>query len=294
MHALNHPRMVANRSSFDWPFDMGSTNLLYLSDDSHPLFAAYRDIRHRNWTFVSGLFIAEGPLLVERLLQSDYGVHSLLVERRYAEQFAELAQPETPVLVVEHEIVEQLVGFNFHRGVLACGFRKAYKTIENELPTLTVKHSDTWLGLFGVNDPENLGGMLRTAAGLGIKNILLGPGTVDPYSRRALRVSMGNTLFLNLFQTASPASTLKVLQQVGLQVISTALTDNSQSLEQANRRGPLIILMGNERHGLPQAILEISDRCVRIDMELGTDSLNVGVAAGIVMHHFCRIARSDS
>lgn len=268
---------------------MGSEKILYLADDSHPLFDAYRDIRHRNWTWVSGLFIAEGPLLVERLLQSDYGIHSLLVERRYAEQFAALAKPDTPVLLVEHEVVEQLVGFNFHRGVLACGFRKPYATIEEGLPS--VQESDTWLGLFAVNDPENLGGMLRTAAGLGIKNILLGPGTVDPYSRRALRVSMGNTLFLNLFQTASPELTLKLLQQSGIEVVSTALTDHSQSLEQAARSGPLIVLMGNERHGLPQAILELSDRCVRIDMELGTDSLNVGVAAGIVMHHFCRIAK---
>lgn len=267
---------------------MGSDNLIFLSDQSHPQLDPYREMRHRNWTWVSGLFIAEGPLLAERLLQSDYGVHSLLVERRYAEQFAALAQPETPVLVVEHEIIEQLVGFNFHRGVLACGYRKPYLALEDGFPT--IPSSETWLGLFAVNDPENLGGMLRTAAGLGIKNILLGPGTVDPYSRRALRVSMGNTLFLNLFQTSSPESTLTLLQKAGVEVISTALTDDSHSLECAARTGPLIILMGNERHGLPQSILELSDRCVRIDMEFGTDSLNVGVAAGIVMHHFCRMA----
>ncbi len=271
---------------------MASTNVIYLDNSDHPLMAPYQDMRHRNWTWVSGIFIAEGPLLAERLMQSSFQLHSVLVEHRYAEQYAQMAPADVPILVVPHDVVEQLVGFNFHRGVLACGFRKP----ELELTSaLQIESSDeTWLGLVAVNDPENLGGMLRTAAGLGIRRIWLGPGTGDPLSRRALRVSMGNALFLEIYRSASSQAALNTFKQLGVEVVATALTENSMPLEKANRHGPLIVLMGNERHGLPDDVLAVADRCVRIDMQLGTDSLNVSVAAGITLHHFSRIAQFNT
>lgn len=263
---------------------------MFFENCDDPLFDPYREMRHRNWTWRSGIFIAEGPLLVDRLLQSSYGIHSILVEERYAEKYERAVPDNVPILVVPHAVVEQLVGFNFHRGVLACGFRKPLDGLPPDCTTMDL--NETWLGLFSVNDPENLGGMLRTAAGLGICKILIGPGTADPLSRRALRVSMGNALFLEIYQVHQATAALAQLQSQGFEVIATALTEEARSLETAQRSGPLILLMGNERHGLAQEILDVADRCVRIDMKLGTDSLNVGVAAGITMHHFCRVAKS--
>ncbi len=271
---------------------MASTNLILLDNSDHPLMAPYQDMRHRNWTWVSGIFIAEGPLLAERLMQSSYQLHSVLVEQRYAEQYAQMAPADVPILVAPHDVVEQLVGFNFHRGVLACGFRKPELELTSELQIESA--TETWLGLVAVNDPENLGGMLRTAAGLGIRRIWLGPGTGDPLSRRALRVSMGNALFLEIYRSSKSHTALNTLKQLGVEVVATALSENSQRLEKANRNGPLIVLMGNERHGLPDDVLTLADRCVRIDMQLGTDSLNVSVAAGITMHHFSRIAQLNT
>lgn len=269
---------------------MRRNNCYVLDSLDHPLCEPYRDIRSRNWTWVSGWFIAEGPLLVQRLAASRYRAHSLLVEDRLAEQYEQVFLENVPMLVLPHPLIEQLVGFNFHRGVLACGIREPIPDV-TELPVWS-DEQETWLGLIGVNDPENLGGMLRTAAGMGIRKVLLGPGTVDPYSRRALRVSMGNALSLQLLSTHDPVSCLQRLQKSGMEVVATALNERSQPLETAKRRGPLLLLMGNEKHGLPAEILALADRCVRIDMELGTDSLNVGVAAGIAMYHFCRVARA--
>lgn len=271
---------------------MASTNVIHLDNSDHPLMVPYQDMRHRNWTWVSGIFIAEGPLLAERLMQSSYQLHSVLVEQRYAEQYAQMAPADVPILVVPHDVVEQLVGFNFHRGVLACGFRKPELELTPELQIES--QSETWLGLVAVNDPENLGGMLRTAAGLGIRRIWLGPSTGDPLSRRALRVSMGNALFLEIYRSSSNHAALNTLKQLGVEVVATALTENSMPLEKADRKGPLIVLMGNERHGLPDDVLRLADRCVRIDMQLGTDSLNVSVAAGITLHHFSRIAQLNT
>jgi tRNA G18 (ribose-2'-O)-methylase SpoU len=266
---------------------MAAANRYQITNIDHPLLEPYHNLRNRNWTWRSGIFVAEGPLLVQRLLASSYATVSVLVEHKLAAEYEALVPSDVPLIMVEHELVEQLLGFNFHRGVLACGRRLPIL----ELPSdISVPSHETWLGLFGVQDPENLGGMLRTAAGMGICRILLGPGTADPLSRRALRVSMGNTWKLEFYRSLKVQACLNIVKSLGIELVATSLGENSQPLETARRQGPLMLLMGNEKHGLPEQVLNLADRRVRIDMELGTDSLNVGNAASIAMYHFCRIA----
>ena len=102
---------------------------------------------------------------------------------------------------------------------------------------------------------------------------------------------MGTALQLELLHTKDIVADLKWLRETfGISSYATSLRENSVPLEQAKRSGPLIILVGNERYGLPEEVQREADHCVRIDMELGTDSLNVSMASGIVMHYFCRIA----
>ncbi|HET6879172.1 MAG TPA: hypothetical protein VFI31_03390, partial [Pirellulales bacterium] len=90
----------------------------------------YRHLKQNNLTRWSGLFIAEGDKLTRRLLESDFETVSVLVERRYVESFAPLLRPDVPLLAVDDKAVEKIVGFNFHRGVLACGRRRSSGAIE--------------------------------------------------------------------------------------------------------------------------------------------------------------------
>jgi tRNA G18 (ribose-2'-O)-methylase SpoU len=264
------------------------SNATFLNSLDSPDLLPYLNLRNQNWTSVSGIFVAEGPLLVERLIQSDYSVRSALLDQKYLDHYADQIPDEVKLLVVPHDLVQQIVGFNFHRGLLACGIRKPINSVAQVATQLPAQQ--TWLGLVGVQDPENVGGMLRTAAGLGIQNVVIGPGTADPLSRRSLRVSMGQALKLNLYLSRDLPADLQLLKRRGVECLATSLGDSSQPLERAHRHGPVLLLMGNERHGLPKELLVHCDRQVRIDMSMQVDSLNVGVAAGIVMHHFCRIA----
>lgn len=263
---------------------------LDIDDLSDHRLDPYREIRSRNWTQQSGLFIAEGPLPVERLLRSDYGVQSVLLDRKYFEHYAELVPAEVELLLVDHELVESVVGFHFHRGVLACGLRKPEKSLRSEFGARP-DPAETLAAVVGVQDPENLGGILRSCAALGMQRVIIGPGTADPLSRRALRVSMGTALRLNLLRSRDMQTDLAWLQdEMQLEGVATSLEGGSQPLERATRSGAVLILVGNERYGLPADVQQIAKRKVRIDMELGTDSLNVCVAAGIVFHYFCRLA----
>lgn len=265
-------------------------NVVEVSSLDDVLLEPYLGLRNRNWTRQSGMFIAEGPLLVERLIASRCPMNSILLDRKFFEQYIHRIPTAVPVIVVDHSMIEQIVGFNFHRGVLACGKRPDLKQVTSQLCFLD--RSETWIGLIGVQDPENVGGILRSAAGLGVQNVLIGPGTADPLSRRALRVSMGNTLALQLYESRKLLDELELLKGLGVEVISTALGANSVRLEAAKRNSPIIVLFGNEKSGLPANVLNRSDRCVQIEMLHGTDSLNVSVAAAITMYHFVQLSRS--
>ena len=255
----------------------------------------YRDLRHRNWTSLSGLFIAEGPLLVERLIASDYNVHSVLLDRKYLEHYADRMPADCQVMIVPHELVEQVVGFNFHRGIRGCGLRKPQLTIAEDfaesIPQQGLDRSATMLGIVGIQDPENVGGILRICAGLGIQQVIIGPGTADPLSRRVLRVSMGNAFRLQLYRSTDMVADMRWLKEnFEVESIATSLEEGSQALETCCRSGPTLLLVGNEKAGLPLCVQHAADHRVRIDMQLGTDSLNVTVATGIIAHYYCRLA----
>ncbi len=252
--------------------------------------APYRQLRHSNLTHVSGLFIAEGPTVVQRLLASSYAIQSVLVDDKHVARFEPMIASDVATYVVGHDQLSGLVGFNFHRGVLACGIRKpnlsCAEACWQELP-----EDETLAVLVGVQDPENVGGILRCCAGLGITRVLLGPNTADPLSRRVLRVSMGTALSLALIRTKDCLADIQWLSRDRkVETIATTLGSDAQPLEDATRHGPVAIVLGNEAWGLPEEIQQASNRRVRIDMRLGTDSLNVSMAAGIVMHYFCRLA----
>lgn len=256
------------------------------SDD--PRLEPFRSIRTRNWVDGSRIFVAEGPQLVQRLLDSDYTARCVLVDEKYAERFLPELPNEIDTFVVPHELVPDVVGFKFHRGLLGCGERKPRLQLRSSLGP--VESGDTIPVLAGVQDLENLGCIMRTCAGLGLTRVVLGPGCCDPFARRALRVSMGAVLKLQILRSMDLAEDLKWLQATaGVACIATSLGEASTPIEQIRRSGPVAIFVGNEKAGLPDEVQNLASQQIRIDMHSGVDSLNVSVAAGIVLHHFARM-----
>lgn len=249
----------------------------------------FREIRNRNWTELSGQFIAEGPLSVESLVHSKYAVRSILLDRKYADRYRQLAPPNTDLLLVDHALVEQIVGYNFHRGVIACGLRQPLRSVQESFAECTSQR-ETLMCAVGVQDPENLAGILRSCAALGIERVIIGPGTADPLARRVLRVSLGTVLGLQLFRSRDLLSDISWLRQRhGVTCLASSLASDAEPLAGSSRCGPLMILVGNERYGLPEDVQQQADRRVRIEMQPSVDSLNVCVAAGIIMHYYCRV-----
>ncbi len=272
-----------------------------------PRLAIFRDVkatRHPRW---AGQFIAEGARLVKRLLQSDYVVESLLLSEGRVEEFSTWLRPDVATFVMPQALVAELVGYNFHCGAMACALRKPSPSLDDIMARGGERM--TFVVCPDVNDPENIGTLVRLGAAFGIDAMLLGPTCADPFSRRVLRVSMGNALTLPIVCSRDLNADLRRLKskwqvQLAATVVANSdPTDNdevvrtptsghpnvgvraTEPLGQAGRSARFALLFGNEANGLGPEWLELCDRRLTIPMR-AADSLNVAIAAGIFLYHF--------
>lgn len=256
-----------------------SSPVLSLDD---PRLDPYRNLKQTNLTRWSGLFIAEGKLVVERLLASRSRVRSILVSERRLDVLATLPfPPSVEVLVIADDLARQLTGFEFHAGVMACGWRAPSPRVED----LTWPARSLIVACPRMTDPDNLGGLIRLCRAFGVSALLLGEGCADPFSRRVLRVSMGNAFDLTIVECNELDASLETLRRsAGFTLTATVLDEQALPLHRARRHDRDILLLGNEAEGLGLEWIGQSDRRLTIPMQGGTDSLNVAVAAGIFLH----------
>ncbi len=254
-----------------------------------PRLAPYRELNQRNLTRQSGLFIAEGDKLAERLIASRFPVDSLLAGPVQADRFEPLAPRETPIYVADRKLLEATIGFNFHRGVLACGRRLPGASTAELTGKVALTDRQGYQAIVlvcpDVQDPTNLGSIVRTAAAFGCLGVVLGRRCADPFSRRVLRVSMASALHLPIVEARDLASDLAALKNAGFELAATVIDMSAEPLATYRPPPRLALLLGSEGHGLSAEWLALASRRLTIPMRLGTDSLNVAVAAAVVLYH---------
>lgn len=247
-------------------------------------------------------FLVESENVVTRFLASDFACETVLCAEHKVDRIAPLLKPETELLVADRALVNEIVGFKFHSGVMAIGRRKPPLTIDSLLAAdeapphpgpLPRGRGDqtTLLILPEITDAANIGALIRTAAAFGCDGIVLGEQCRDPFIRQTIRVSMGTIFFIPLVQSTDIRADLRVLREKhGVELWATVLDDEAVSLERAERGKRIGLLLGNEGPGLEANIVKLCDRKVTIPMRRGTDSLNVGASCAVFLYHFTRDA----
>jgi tRNA G18 (ribose-2'-O)-methylase SpoU len=254
-----------------------------------PRVALYRNLKDRELERRGRHFIAEGEHLVRRLLDSDFPIESVLLAARRVAEIAPIVPAHVPVYVVAQSLMNEILGLKFHSGVLACARRKPAlaQTLDAVVPR--DKARLTLVICPDISNVENIGSLIRLAAGFGADAMILGERCHDPFWRQSVRVSMGAIFRLPLLQTDDLARDMRRLREEwNVEMVATVLDSSAESLERATRPEKIGILFGGEAQGLERRWLELCDRRVTIPMHHGTDSLNVAVAAGIFLYHFTR------
>lgn len=259
--------------------------LIPITSLDDPRVALYRNLKDHELERRGQHFIAEGEHLMRRLLASDFPVDSVLLAERRAAEMAPIVPDHIPVYVVSTELMSGIVGLKFHSGVLACGRRKERQTLDEIVPR--DKAELTLVICPEIANADNIGTMIRIAAGFGADAIILGQRCHDPFWRQSVRVSMGAIFRLPLLQTDDLQRDLRRLREEwGVELVATVLDPSAEPLRSATRGKKLGILFGNEAQGLGSEWVDGCDRRVTIPMKRGTDSLNVAVSAGIFLYHF--------
>ena len=190
-----------------------------------------------------------------------------------------LASVGAPVYVVARELLHDITGFDLHRGAIAAGQRR----VAPSLAALAATTSRLAV-LEGLNDPENLGAVARSARALGFEGLVLDPTCLDPYTRRTVRVSMGEILVMRWARVTAadwPRAAFAELADAGFQ--TWAMTPSAESADIWSLGVPerLAIALGAEGPGLSDAAQRAATRRVRIPIRDDVDSLNVAAAAAV-------------
>lgn len=264
-----------------------------IDDAGDPRLEPYRAVRERDLVGRDGLFVAEGRVVLEKAIAAMPGaIASVLVAEHRLDSLTGLLAglaPATPIYAAGQAAMDAVVGFPIHRGILAL-VRKPVRELGDLMAGLPAQA--LVVGLVGIANHDNMGGIFRNAAAFGADAVLLDHTCCDPLYRKAIRVSVGAALTVPFARAGNATDLLGVLTSGGFETL--ALSPQGATDLDGVKPGPrTAALFGAEGPGLPPAALART-RAVRIAMAGGFDSLNVATTSGIVLHHLAARRRGGA
>jgi tRNA G18 (ribose-2'-O)-methylase SpoU len=238
-----------------------------------------RQVREQPGGDMASYFIAEGDIVIERALRAGYHLASILIDGKRTRPLPQPVSDDIPVFSCAPNVLQRVTGYHLHRGALACFHRRPVATAAEVLDQSVT----TVLVCEGINNPTNMGVILRCAVALGVEAFLLDPTCADPLYRRSGRVSMGEAFALPYARLGQFPEGLDLLCDRGFRLLALTPTADAADLGELRIEPgePVAILLGAEGPGLTPRTLERVEERVRIPMSGNVDSINVGSAAAV-------------
>jgi tRNA G18 (ribose-2'-O)-methylase SpoU len=245
-----------------------------------------RPLEHRK----AGLFVAEGTLVAERFLQSPLEAVSVLLTQGLFDRFQSLIERRAEaitVYVAEKKLLETIVGFECHQGIMALGKVPLPPTVDGLLARLPPPR--LFAATDGLTSAENTGVLARNCAACGAGALIVGETSADPYLRRSVRNSMGTIFRLPIVYADTLAVLLAELRERrAFQIVAAHPQPGSVKLFDADFSRDTCVVFGSEGNGISEAVLAECSLPVTIPMDGGVDSLNVASAGAVVLYEALR------
>lgn len=246
-----------------------------LTSLKNPKVMTWRSLKDRKGRLETGLFLVEGRKMTEEALQSGYRVETVLVDTDRGETIGIPGQ--IPVYGLPSHVFASVCDTRTPQGIAAV------VAAENGRPV----RGDRLLALDGVQDPGNVGTIIRTADAAGLDGILLSEECADPFSPKVLRATMGSIFRMPMMSVRDLPAELTRLRDAGWSVISSQL-DGTPFYERTGVGARFCLVIGNEGNGISEPVKATATHRLRLPMRGGAESLNAAVAAGIMMYDLTR------
>ncbi len=252
----------------------------------YPDLEPYRTLRRPEDHWQQRIFVAEGEKVVRRLLQSGLEIISFLMTPQWKQQiFPDDSAAVAPVYIASRDLLETIVGFPLHQGIMAVAKIPHEGSLEE---LLSVRNEPLLVALDGVVNAENVGIAVRNCAAFGADAMIVDHTSSSPWLRRSVRNSMGGIFQLQTFHVSDLTNQLFHLKQkYGIRIVA-AHPSGSLQLRSANLTRGVVLVFGNEGSGISDRVLKDADCTVSILMLNETDSLNVASAVAVFLYEASR------
>jgi len=251
--------------------------LIYIESKDNNLFKNIKKLKERRFRDKEGLFILEGFRLIEEAIKANMEIENIIISKDYEQKFQEFLLNNIDLnkktFFLANNLFMQLSSTENPQGIIAVVKKK------NNQKTLK---GDFYLICDKVQDPGNLGTIIRTAHAAGVNGIILTKGTVDIYNDKTIRSTMGSIFYIPIFYDDENYSIIRSLKEDGFSLVATSLAESKNFFEE-DLKGKTILAVGNEGNGISNELFELADKKVKIPMPGGAESLNVSIATSIIL-----------
>ena len=251
--------------------------MIYIESKDNNLFKFVKKLKERRFRDKENLFILEGLRLIEEAIRANMDIEYIIISKDYEDKFNDLLLENNissnKIITLSNNLFMQLASTENPQGIIAV-IKKNDK--KKDLS------GDFFLICDKVQDPGNLGTIIRTAHAAGVDGIILTKGTVDIYNDKTIRSTMGSIFYLPIFYDDNDFSIIRNLKKDGFGLVATSLKESRNFFEE-DLKGKIILAVGNEGNGISNELFELADKKVKIPMPGGAESLNVSIATSIIL-----------
>lgn len=241
----------------------------------NPKVMLWRSLKDRKARLESGLFLVEGRKMVEEALSSSFPPEAILVQEDRIQDFPFLTE-NLRVYLLPESVLASVCDVRTPQGIAAV------------LHMADTQASGTSLvALDGVQDPGNVGTIIRTADAAGFSGVILSRECADPFSPKVLRATMGSIFRMGITVTEDLPAFLRQCRETGFSVLSSQL-DGTPFFERENVSERFCLVIGNEGNGVSEPVKAEATHRLKLPMKGGAESLNAAIAAAIMMYDLTR------
>ena len=253
---------------------------MLITSRNNDLIKKVKSLNNKKFRNQYNQFIIEGDKMINEAIKEKINIEYIFVEENYEWKNDEI--DSNKIINVSSSVMEAISSLKNSPGVLAVAEKKTNKNIEG----IDLKDEDLFLILDNVQDPGNIGTIIRTADSIGLKYIFIKDGSCDIYNPKVLRSTMGSIFRVECVTFSDNKALIEKLKQNNIIVYATNLKTNKSIYDVDFKNSAIIV--GNESNGVSEELLELADENIKIPMRGNAESLNVAIATSIILYEAYR------